>query len=162
MLREQEQPVGVLVATIRRRIRQLVHAQAGAHRLTPQQFWVLLAIDEAGPLSLGALSDRLPIDPPTSSRVVASLTRRRLVRMADDPADRRRLLIGTTPEGAELAARLRPLARDLREAVVAGFSASELAALRASLRRILANLDRFEARRARRPARVAAGREESS
>ena len=160
MLPEQEQHVGILVAAIRRRIRQVVHGQASAHQLTPQQFWMLLAINEAGPLSLGALADRLPIDPPTASRVVASLTRRRLVRMAEDPEDRRRLLIGTTPEGADLAARLRPLARDLREAVVAGFSSAELAALRASLRRILANLDRFETRRARRPARLAAAREQ--
>lgn len=160
MLPEQEQHVGILVAAIRRRIRQVVHAQASAHQLTPQQFWLLLGINEAGPLSLSALADRLPIDPPTASRVVASLTRRRLVRMAEDPEDRRRLLIGTTPEGADLAARLRPLARDLREAVVAGFSPAELAALRASLRRVLANLDRFEARRARRPARLAAARED--
>ncbi len=161
MLRDQEQQqVGILVADIRRRIRQVVHAEARGHRLAPQQFWVLLAVAEAGPLSLGALSDRLPIDPPTASRVVASLTRRRLVRMAEDPQDRRRLLIAPTAEGAELAARLRPLARDVREAVIAGFTPSELAALRASLRRILENLDRFEARRSRRPARVAAGREE--
>ncbi len=141
-------------------MRQVVHAEARGHRLAPQQFWVLLAIDEAGPLSLGALSDRLPIDAPTASRVVASLTRRRLVRMAEDPQDRRRLLIAPTAEGADLAVRLRPLARELRDAVIAGFSPSEVAALRTSLRRILANLDRFEASRSRRPARVAAGREE--
>jgi DNA-binding MarR family transcriptional regulator len=85
--------------------------------------------------------------------------------MAEDPADRRRLVIETTPEGAELAARVRPVARELREALVAGFSPGELDALRASFRRMLANLDRFEARRARRavrplsPAR-AASREE--
>jgi DNA-binding MarR family transcriptional regulator len=160
MLREQEAHVGVLIAAVRRRMRQVVHAEGRAHRLTPQQFWVLLLIDEAGPSSLGALAERLPIDAPTASRVVASLTRRRLVRMADDPTDRRRLLIGVTAEGAELAARLRPIARDLREAVVAGFSPAELAALRGALRKVLGNLDRFESRRARRPARVAAAREE--
>jgi DNA-binding MarR family transcriptional regulator len=160
MLREQEDQVGSLVVAIRRRLRQLVHAEGRAHRLTPQQFWVLLGIDEAGPLSLGALAERLPIDAPTASRVVASLTRRRLVRMAEDPTDRRRLLIAATPDGAELAGRVRPVARDLREALVAGFSPGELAALRGALRRVLGNLDRFESRRARRPARVAAAREE--
>jgi DNA-binding MarR family transcriptional regulator len=160
MLREQEEPVGMLVAAVRRRLRQVVHAEARGHRLTPQQFWVLLGIQEAGPISLGALAERLPIDGPTASRVVASLTRRRLVRLGEDPADRRRLLIGITPEGADLAGRLRPVARDLRETLTAGFSASELSQLRTSLRRILGNLDRFEARRSRRPARVAAAREE--
>jgi DNA-binding MarR family transcriptional regulator len=160
MLRDQEEPIGLLLAAIRRRIRQVVQAKAQGHRLSPQQFWALVGIQEAAPLSLRALSDLLRIDQPTASRVVASLTRRRLVRMAEDPADRRRLVLETTGEGAELAARIRPLARDLRGAIVAGFSAAEVSALRGSLRRILDNLDRFEARGARRPARPAQVREE--
>jgi DNA-binding MarR family transcriptional regulator len=163
MLREQrdrEEHVGALLAAVRRRIRQVVRAEAGDLRLSPQQFWSLVGIDEAGPLSLGALAGRLRMDQPTASRVVASLTKRRLVRMAEDPGDRRRLLIDTTPEGAGLAARVRPVARDLREAIVSGFSPAELAALRGALQKIVGNLDRFEARRARRPARAAQAREE--
>ncbi len=160
MLRVQEEHVGVLLAAVRRRIRQVVHAEAGGYRLSPQQFWSLLGIHEAGPLSLGALAERLRIDQPTASRVVASLTRRQLVRMAEDPLDRRRLVIETTGEGADLAGVLRPIARDVREALVAGFSAAELAALRGALNKILSNLDRFEARRSRRPVRPAAAREE--
>ena len=156
----QQEHVGALLAAVRRRIRQVVHAEAGGHRLSPQQFWSLLGIDEAGPLSLGRLAERLRIDQPTASRVVASLTKRRLVRMTEDPGDRRRLLIATTPEGAQLAARVRPVARELREALVAGFSPTELAALRGALQKIVGNLDRFEARRARRPARATQAREE--
>ena len=159
MLPEQEH-VGTLLAAVRRRIRQVVRAEAGGHRLSPQQFWTLIGIDEAGPLSLGSLADRLRMDQPTSSRVVASLTKRRLVRMAEDPGDRRRLLIDTTPEGAQLAARVRPVARDLRDALVAGFSSAELAAFRGALQKIVGNLDRFEARKARRPARAAQAPEE--
>ncbi len=160
MLRDQEEPVGVLLAAVRRRLRQVVHAEAGGHRLSPQQFWALVGIAEGAALSLGALAERLRIDQPTASRVVASLTRRGLLRMAEDPHDRRRLLIETTAGGAELAARIRPVARDLREGLVAGFSAPELAAFRGALKKILGNLDRFEARRARRPARPATAREE--
>jgi MarR family transcriptional regulator, lower aerobic nicotinate degradation pathway regulator len=160
MLREQEEHVGVLLAALRRRIRQVAHAEARGHQLSPQQFWALIGIAEAAPLSLGALAERLRIDQPTASRVVASLTRRGLLRMAEDPQDRRRLLIETTAAGAELAGRIRPVARDLRDALVAGFTAPELTALRGALRKILGNLDRFEARRARRPARPASAREE--
>jgi DNA-binding MarR family transcriptional regulator len=159
MLQEQEH-VGALLASVRRRIRQVVRAEAGGHRLSPQQFWCLVGIDEAGPLSLGALADRLRMDQPTASRVVASLTRRRLVRMAEDPGDRRRLLLGTTPDGTALAGRIRPLARDLRDTLVAGFSPAELDAFRAALQRIVGNLDRYEARKTRRPARAAQAREE--
>jgi DNA-binding MarR family transcriptional regulator len=160
MLPEQEESVGVLLAAVRRRIRQVVRAEAGGHRLSPQQFWCLVGIDEAGPLSLGALADRLRMDQPTASRVIASLTKRKLVRMAEDPADRRRLVLDTTREGAELAARIRPLARDLRETLVAGFTPAEVAALRGALLKIVGNLDRFEARKARRPARAPQAREE--
>lgn len=160
MLREQEEHVGVLLAALRRRIRQVAHAEAGGHKLSPQQFWALVGIAEAAPLSLGALAERLRIDQPTASRVVASLTRRGLLRMAEDPQDRRRLLIDTTAAGTELAGRIRPVARDLRDALVAGFTAPELNALRGALRKILGNLDRFEARRARRPDRPASAREE--
>jgi DNA-binding MarR family transcriptional regulator len=160
MLPDQEVHVGALLASVRRRIRQVVRAEAGGHRLSGQQFWVLVGIDEAGPLSLGTLAERLRMDQPTASRVVASLTKRRLVRMAEDPGDRRRLLIDTSPEGAELAGRVRPVARELREAVVAGFSPAELAALRGALQKIVGNLDRYEARRSRRPARAATARQE--
>jgi DNA-binding MarR family transcriptional regulator len=162
MLREHghDEHVGALLAAVRRRIRQVVRAEAGSHRLSPQQFWSLVGIDEAGPLSLGSLAERLRIDQPTASRVVQSLTKRRLVELAEDPADRRRLLIDTTAEGAALAAKLRPTARELRLALVAGFSAAELAALRGALTRIVVNLDRFEARKARRPARATAARQE--
>src|SRR5512145_1123720 len=122
MLRDQEPQVGALLAAVRRRIRQVVRAEAGGHRLSPQQFWSLIGIDEAGPLSLGALAERLRMDQPTASRVVQSLTKRRLVQLAEDPADRRRLLIDTTAEGEALAGRIRPTARELRVALVEGFS----------------------------------------
>src|SRR6266542_614150 len=98
MLREQEEHVGMLVAAVRRRMRQVLHAAAALHRLSPQQFWMLLAVHDGEPLSLGAVADHLRMDRPTASRVVGSLTRRRLVRQADDPSDRRRLLIATTAE----------------------------------------------------------------
>jgi DNA-binding MarR family transcriptional regulator len=160
MLREQEEPVGLLLAAVRRRLRQVVHAEARGHRLSPQQFWAVVAVHEVGPASLGALAERLRVDPPTASRVFATLTRRRLVQMAEDPADRRRLLLAATPEGVELAQKLRPVARELREALTAGFSAAEIGLLRGALRRVLSNLDRFDARRVRRPARPAAAREE--
>ena len=161
MLREQpDEPVGLLLATIRRRLRQVVQAKAQGHRLSTQQFWALVGIREAAPLSLGELAQLLRIDQPAASRVVASLTRRRLVRMAEDPRDRRRLVLETTTEGTELANRIRPVARDLRAALVAGFSPAEVAALRGALRRIIDNLDRLEARGARRPARPATVREE--
>src|SRR6266540_2681599 len=115
----RQKPVGLLVSAVRRRIRQVVHAEASRHRLTPQQFWVLVTVHEAGSTSLGALAERLHMDQPTASRVVASLAARKLLRMAEDPEDRRRVLLTASAAGADLAARLRPPATDLSAAVVA-------------------------------------------
>jgi DNA-binding MarR family transcriptional regulator len=145
MIPEQE-PIGLLLAAVRRRTRQIVGAVLRPHRLSPQQFWILVAVDEMGAPSVGELAARQHMDQPTASRVVAALARRRLVRLAVDRADRRRARITTTPAGAALAARVRPLVRRLREAIIAGFSDEEQALMRSFLRRILGNLDSLDAR----------------
>jgi MarR family transcriptional regulator, lower aerobic nicotinate degradation pathway regulator len=136
-----QEPIGLLMAAVRRRTRQIVGAAVRGHRLTPQQFWLLVAVAELGATSIGELAERQHMDQPTASRVVAALVRRRLVRMAVDPDDRRRARLTTTPAGATLAARVRPLVHKLRVALVAGLSSSEQETLRLLLRRVVHNLE---------------------
>jgi DNA-binding MarR family transcriptional regulator len=152
MLRSQEY-VGLLIAAARRSLRQAVTARVRRLRLNPQQFWVLLALDELSGTSLGELATRQRVDAPTASRVVAALARRGLVRLALDPRDRRRSRIIVTVQGKNLLRTLRPIATGLREAIVQGMDASEQEALRASLRKVIANVQQFERTdRGRRPA----------
>lgn len=143
LLPEQE-PIGLLVAAVRRRIKQAVGNRVRPHRLSPQQFWVLVVIREAHGLSLRDLAERLRLDAPTASRIVAGLVRRKLVRVSGHPRDRRRCALGLTARGALLARELHPFARQVREAVGWGLSPSEKSLLRRGLRRIIANMDRFE------------------
>jgi DNA-binding MarR family transcriptional regulator len=84
------------------------------------------------------------MDDPTASRVVFALMNRKLVQVRGDAEDRRRSCLYLGAAGATLGKELHELAAALRGAVVQGLSASEQKALRLSLRKIIANMDRFQ------------------
>ena len=139
----EQEPVGLLIGAARRRIKQAVGHRLRGHGLTPQQFWVLINVSEREGLALRDLAERLRLDHPTTSRIVSLLRRRRLMRMGGHPGDRRRCRLGLTPRGRELVDQLRPLAREVREAVVQGMSAADQDRLRRLLRQVMANMERF-------------------
>jgi DNA-binding MarR family transcriptional regulator len=140
----QQEPLGLLVAVARRSIKQAVGHLVRGHGLSPQQFWFLVAIAEREGRPLVALGAWLRVDPPTASRVVATLVRRGLVRVEDDLEDRRHACLCLTARGRGLAVRVRPLAERVRAAVGAGLSAGEARALRSGLRKVIENMDRFK------------------
>jgi DNA-binding MarR family transcriptional regulator len=135
--------IGLLVSAARRRIKQAVLASAAPHRLAPQQFWFLVALLERPGMSQVELGERSLTDPPTTSRVVSVLARRRLVRADVDPRDHRCVRLSLTAAGERLAVELSSTAREIRSAVIEGMSQGEQDALRAGLRRVIANLDRL-------------------
>lgn len=120
-------------------------------RLTPQQFWMLVAVHEAERPSLRELAERLRIDAPTASRIVAVLVRRGLVRVGVDREDRRRSHITSTAAGARLRRALCDLADEIGRAVTAGMEPGEEERLRGALLRVIANMDRLEGRDASSP-----------
>jgi len=139
-------PLGLLVGAVRRRIKQAVDVRARAVGLSPQQFWVLVSLAETEGPSLGSLAARQHMDAPTASRVLTTLVRRGLARIATNPSDRRRAVLALTPRGRALATRVQPIAVAVRAAVEQGFSPEEKTRLRASLTRMLENLERFDPR----------------
>ena len=141
----KQEPLGLLVAAVRRRLKQTVTAAVREHRVSPQQFWTLVVIAREPGLSLGELAGRRRMDEPTACRVVDTLVRRGVVRKAPDPRDQRRLSLGLTPAGNALAARLLPIASTIGQAVEAGLSRSEREAVVSGLGKVLANLDRYAA-----------------
>jgi DNA-binding MarR family transcriptional regulator len=139
--------VGLLIASARRRIKQAVLARAAHHQLAPQQFWLLVALQENPGLAQVELAERMHADPPTVSRVISSLSRRRLVRTESDQRDRRKMKLRLTVAGERLARELCGSAAEIRGALVLGMSSKEQDALRAALRRVIANLERLESHR---------------
>ena len=140
----QHEPVGLLIGVARRRIKQVVGRQLRDHRLSPQQFWVLVNLGECPDISLSELAERLHMDDPTASRIVGALTERRLARIQPHPTDRRRRRLGLTPAGAALARRVAPIALEVRRAVEAGLTPRERDNLRSLLRRVIENVERLD------------------
>jgi DNA-binding MarR family transcriptional regulator len=138
--------LGLLIAAVRSRIKQVVLAQVAQFGLAPQQFWTLIALRESPGQSQAQLAGRVRADAPTVSRTLAVLLERRLVRSEPDPDDRRRSRVFLTAAGARLADELSRVASEVRASVVDGMSEGEEAAVRRGLKRILANLDGYEAR----------------
>jgi hypothetical protein len=87
---ERDEPIGLLIGDVRRRIRQAVSSRVRRYHLSTQQFGVLVAIYAHPGFSLGELATHLQMDDPTASRVVFALAKRKLVQVRDDRADRRR------------------------------------------------------------------------
>ncbi len=145
VLPEQE-PIGLLIGITRRRIKQAVGRRVRPHGLSPQQFWLLVAVVEHEGQSLRELAERLRMDQPTTSRIVTTLVRKKLVREDADPRDRRRSLLRLSGPGRGLATELHPLAIEVRAAIRQGLSAAEERALRQGLGKIIGNMERFERR----------------
>lgn len=139
----QEEHIGLLIASARRRIRQAVGRQVGGYGLTAQQFWVVIAVLEHAGLSLGELAARSRMDEPTASRVVAGLMRRHWLRMETDPDDRRRARLEPARAGMRRSRDLLSLAAEIRRTVGDGLSLAERAVLRKLLRKVIANMDRL-------------------
>ena len=145
----EQEPIARLIGATRRRIKQAVGRRLRHQGLSPQQFFVLVNMDEG--LSLRDLAGRLHMDEPTASRVVSALTRRRLVRTESHPEDRRRRRLALTAAGQDLAYKVQPIADELRRAVEAGFSAAEKDLLRSLLARVMENMGRLERASPERP-----------
>jgi DNA-binding MarR family transcriptional regulator len=144
---------GLLIAAARRRIKRAVLDRVAEWNLTPQQFWMLVAIQETPGISQVEIAARTRAEPPDVSRALAALSERGLVRSETDPDDRRRTRIWLTRAGARTTKDLAPIARAIRGAVVAGMSRDEVDSLCAALQRVVANLDALDATDGRRAAR---------
>jgi DNA-binding MarR family transcriptional regulator len=136
-----QESASLLIAAIRRRLKQAVGAQVRAYGLSPAQFWILNRIFEREGQSLSELAGSLHMDQPTASRVVSALSREKLVRMEGDPEDRRRGKLIPTARGKALARRLHAVALDSRSLVEAGLTNAERDTLRALLAKALSHME---------------------
>lgn len=138
-------PLGQLISAARRRIKQALWAHVAEDGLTPQQYWMLLVLIEEGPRSLHDLAVRVWIDDPTACRIVKALTARKLVASEPDPDHGRRIRIRMAPGTEALQRRLRAVATKIRGAIEQGLGAEEKARFRASLMKVMSNMDALEA-----------------
>jgi DNA-binding MarR family transcriptional regulator len=79
--------------------------------LTLAQLKAIYVVAAAGPLSMGALSERLGTKLSTTSGAVDRLVRRGLLERSEDPTDRRQVLVRVTPTALEQIEQMSELGR---------------------------------------------------
>ena len=102
---------------------------------------VLHLLDEHGPARVSGLAEHNHVDVSTMSRCVSALLADGLVARDVDPADARVHVVRLTAEGEGAMRAVRADAVDLIGAALAGWSPEQFAALDASLRRLVGDLE---------------------
>ncbi len=112
------------VTRLARRLRQ--QAEPG---LTPSLLSALSTVDRRGRLTVGELCAREGVQPPTMTRIVASLVEAGLIVREPDPADRRIAWLSVSSNGAKLLGRTRRRKDAFLVKRLRGLSAEELEVL---------------------------------
>ncbi len=116
--------------------RHLAIFAAAIPEVTTTQFAVLARLTETGPLSQNQLGRATAMDAATIKGVVDRLARLGLLETSADPADRRRLTVTLTAQGAALVARQARTALQVSQDTLAPLTSDEQEALMALLRRL--------------------------
>lgn len=90
----------IAVMRLARRLRR----ERADDSLTTSQISALASIDGSGPISLGELASLEYVQPPSMTRVVASLEQLELVRRTPHATDGRQILLEVTSAGRQLLA----------------------------------------------------------
>lgn len=141
MQKQPIEPLGLLIAAARRRIKQAVSARAARHGLTARQFWLLVGLAEGGNQSLRELAMRSRIDDPTASRGVQTLVENGFVAAKNDEHDRRRARLILTARGRTLADKCVEDALAIRALVERDLTPEEGEVTRAALRKVIATME---------------------
>ena len=109
-------------------------AQTG---VSPNQFLVLMALAETGPVCQQFLAGVIGIDPRNIVPILDSLEARGLLSRETDPADRRRRVIELTPAGQQIVAELSALGEQTERELLAPVPPADRESLRRMLRTVL-------------------------
>lgn len=107
---------------------------------SPAAFNVLTILHGAGePLPPSQIAARMIVSRPTMTGIVASLSRRGLVRVREHPDDRRMSLIELTAEGRQIVLRMRPELHAAEKLWMSSLTRHEQLQLRDLIAKLVAN-----------------------
>ncbi|MHB9856018.1 MarR family winged helix-turn-helix transcriptional regulator [Streptomyces krungchingensis] len=124
-------------------LRRLGEQTAGAEGLTQARWQVLSAVSEE-PLTVPQAARRLGVSRQNIQRVANDLVELRLAAYVPNPEHRGSPLLTLTPAGTDTLARVTARSEQLHRTLFAAIPEQEIHATRASLRRLLTELDRHE------------------
>jgi DNA-binding MarR family transcriptional regulator len=123
-----------------RRNRQLA-TQLKPLAVTVPQWRILAVLHERAGCTMNELADQTTVDRTTLTRALDRIVREGLVTRRSNAHDGRSVRLYLTPDGEAAFRRVLPRVLEQNERAVRGFSAGELAELRAMLHRMIGNLD---------------------
>jgi DNA-binding MarR family transcriptional regulator len=125
------------LATLLRRSANLLYRRELG--LSEVEWRVMAIVGDHASVTLAALVEILGLDKGQLSRAVTNLVRRRILARTADPQDNREVHIALTPHGEEVFKALIALALKRNRDLVSGLDGAEVAALLATLDRLLVN-----------------------
>jgi DNA-binding MarR family transcriptional regulator len=113
--------------------------------LTALQYTALTVLERHENMSSAQLARHSFVTAQSMADMVAALEARQLIERHRDPVDRRRLVVGLTPQGRALLDQYREMVCALEDGMLAGLSDEEVRVLRTALNTCHANLARHPA-----------------
>jgi len=114
--------------------------QDAGHDLTPEQWAVLLRLQEQEGLNQSQLGEKTFKDRHNITRILRQLDRRGYIEKLHDKKDKRAFRVYLSPAGRSLLRELKPIVLKHRDRVCKGFSKDDLQKIRDYLRHIVRNL----------------------
>lgn len=115
--------------------------KAAGQDLSAEEWALLMVIWREGALPMGPLAKKTLKDRTTVTRLVDRLVKKGYLARADNPEDRRQVLIAVTPDGEALKAPVLGAVHPLLEKASAGIDAKDLDTALSVLRRMTENLE---------------------
>jgi len=137
-----EKAVPFLIHACYQQIRSVTYKAFAAHglELTPEQWIVLVQLWRKDGQSQSALSELTLRDPPTMSRILATMEKSGLVERGVDEKDARSRVVKLTRTGKALQGKLVPIAKALVARLEKGIPERDLELTHKTLGRMLQNL----------------------
>ena len=123
-----------------RRVSQIYDHHLEPHGLTITQFALLANISGNPGISIGALAERLIMDPTTLTRNLRPLERKEYLTLTPDPEDRRSRRVNLTEEGRAALKNARPAWVEAQTSIENAVGVTKTPALNAALDHLLEQL----------------------
>lgn len=119
-MRETDRALPIALLRAREATLRPFRAHLDRHGVTVQQWRVIRALAEGGPMTASELAERCVLMPPSLSRILKTLSERGLIaRIADDDARRKRMEL--TPGGRALFDRMSVTSEEIYRRIEAAF-----------------------------------------
>ena len=130
----------MLMRKVSRRVSQIYDQYLERHGLTITQFGLLAYLNRFDGISIGALADKLIMDPTTLTRNLRPLERQGLVEPSPDPNDRRSVRLRLTEKGLAAFNEAKPAWTEAQRHIEGAVGLQEIPVLHAALDHMLKRL----------------------